>query len=65
MCLVCLVYLPLLAIHIEYLISNITRGASYGTISGYLFNNLLINTLKRAKSIPVLHSALYSLSAIY
>ena len=39
MCLVCLVSLPILAMHISYLLSNIIKGASSGTMSGYFFLN--------------------------
>ena len=38
-CRVCLVSLPFLAVHIADLLSNTITGASYGTISGSLFNN--------------------------
>ena len=61
---VCLVSLPFLATHIAYLLSKIIKGASYGTMSGYLFNNSLINVLKCAKAIPAVHDVLYSLSAL-
>ena len=43
MCLVCLIYLPLLAIHIEDLLSNTFKGDSSGTMSVYLFKNSWIN----------------------
>ena len=39
MCLVCLVYLPLLAMHIAYLLSKKIKGASFGTMSGSSFIN--------------------------
>ena len=56
--LVCLLYLPLLAIHIEDLLYNTTRGAFSWTIHGSLFNNLWIKILKCAKAIPSVHAAL-------
>ena len=58
MCLVCLVYLPFLAMHIADLLSKTTKGASSGTMSVYLFNNSLINIMKCAKAIPILHATL-------
>ena len=64
MCLVCLVSLPLLVIHIADLLSKTIRGAFYNTISGYLFNNSLINILKCAKAITLVHAELYSLSTL-
>ena len=63
MCHVCLVPLPLKAINTAYLLSNISRGYSSGTLSGSFFNNSLINKLKYAKYIPAVHVALYSLYA--
>ena len=64
MCLLWLVSLPLLEIHTTYLLSNITRRASYGTISGSLFNNSWIYILKCSKDIPAVHASLYSFSAL-
>ena len=64
MCLVYLVSLPFLAMHIADFLSNIIRGACYRTIYGSLFNNSLFIILKCAWSIPVVHSALYSLSPL-
>ena len=63
MCLVLLVSLALLAIHTVDLLSNIIKGAYSGTIYGSLFKNSLINILKCDKAIPIVHAALYSLSA--
>ena len=63
MCLVWLVSLTFLAIHTLDLLSHIIIGASFGTISGSLFKNSLIDILKCAKSIPTVHAELYSLSA--
>ena len=65
MCLVCLVFLPLLAIHIADLLSKTTRGSYSGTISGSLFKKSWINILKCAKAIPAVHASFYSLSALY
>ena len=64
-CLVCLMLLPLLAIHTYDLLSNIIRGSCYGTTSGYLFNNSLFGILKCDRSINAVHDSLYSLSALY
>ena len=58
MCLVCLVYLPFLAMHIADLPSETIKGACFGTMSGSLFNNSWTNILKWAKSIPAVHAAL-------
>ena len=49
MCLVCLAYLPFLAIHTEDLLSNIIRGAASGTISGSLLKNNELISLKFIK----------------
>ena len=38
-CLVCLVYLPFLAMHMADLLSKTIKGASFGTMSGSSFNN--------------------------
>ena len=65
MCLVCLLSFPLLYIHTSDLLSNIIRGAAYGTIFGSLVNNSLINILKCSKEIPAVHAALYSLPTLY
>ena len=65
MCLVCLVYLPLLAINTADLLSNIIRRASYGTISVSLSKNSLINILKCGKSITAVNDAVYSFSSLY
>ena len=64
MCLVCLVSLKLLAIHISYLPSKTTKGASSGTMYGYLLRNSWIDMMKCAKSIPAVHASLYSLFAL-
>ena len=40
------------------------KGDPYGTMSGSFFNNSLINILKYAKAIPVVHAELYSLYAL-
>ena len=64
MSLVCLLSLPFLAMHIAGLPSKTIKGASYGTMSGSLFNNARINILKCAKAIPAVHAALYSLSEL-
>ena len=64
MCMVFLVSLPYLAMQISDFLSNITIGGSYGTKSGSLFENLFIIILKCARTIPAVHDALYSLSAI-
>ena len=64
MCILWLVYLPLLSMQIADLPSNIIRGVYSGTISGSLFNNSLINILKCAKDIPAVHYALYSLPVL-
>ena len=58
MCLVCLVSLPLLAMHIEGLLYNTIRVASSGAIYESLLNSSWINILKFAKAIPVVHAAL-------
>ena len=41
------------------------RGACYGTIYGFLFNNLLVSILKYSRSIPEVHAVFYSLSELY
>ena len=64
MCLVCLVYLPLLATQTADLLPNIIRGDSSGNISGSLFNNEQINIPECPKSIPAVHAALWSLYAL-
>ena len=63
-CLLCLMYLPFLATQIDYLSSNIMRGACYGTIYRPLFHNLLFSILKWDRAIPAVYAALYSLSAL-
>ena len=62
-CLVCLVSLPFLSIQTADLLSNIVRGASYGTTYESLFKNSWIYILKCAKVIPEVHAALYQISA--
>ena len=64
MWLIFLVSLPFIAIHITHLLYKTIRGASYGTISGSLFNNSWINTLKFAKAISAVHYSLNSLLAL-
>ena len=63
-CMLCLVSLPVLAMHIEDLPSKTIKGASYGNMSGSYFSNSRINILKCAKAIPAMHAALYSLSPL-
>ena len=63
-CLVCLVFLPLLAINIADFIYNIIIGTFYGTTYVPLFNKLLFSILTFARAIPEVHTALYSLSAL-
>ena len=63
-CLVCLVYLPLLAIYTADLPYNIMRGACYGTTSRSLFRNSLFITLKCTRDIPAVYTELYQLSAL-
>ena len=55
-CLVWLVSLPFLAIHIVDLLSKTIRGASSGTMSGYLLKFSWFNILKYAKAIPAVHA---------
>ena len=50
--------------HIADLISNIIRGACYGTTYVSLFNNSLFSIMKCARSIPVVHASFYSLSEL-
>ena len=64
MFLVFLVSLPFLAMHMVDFISNTIKGASFGTMSGSLFNTSRSNILKCDKAIPAVHAALYSLSAM-
>ena len=64
MCLVCLVFLPLLAIHTDDILSIITIGAWYGTTYGSLFIISLFSIMKFAKTITAVNSELYSLSAL-
>ena len=56
---VCLMSLPLLAIQVADLPSNIIRDACYGTISVSFFRNSLFSILKFARAITVVHAALY------
>ena len=58
MFLVCLVLLTLLAIHTAYLLSNIMRGACYGTTYVSLLVNSFFIILKCARSIPEVRSEL-------
>ena len=60
-CLVCLVSILLLAIQKADLLPNTIKWSSSGDISGSLFKNSLINTLKCAKVITAVNAALYSL----
>ena len=64
MCLMWLVSLPLLAIKISDLISNIMGVDCSGTASGSLLNNSLFRILKFARDIPALHYALYFISEL-
>ena len=65
MCLVCLVSLPLLAMHIADLLFKTMKGDSSVTMSRSFFKkNSWIIILKCDKAIPAVHAALYSLSAL-
>ena len=64
-CLVCLVYLPFLAMQIADFLSNIMGGACSGTTYGFLFNNSLFGIMKFVRSIPSVRAELYSLSALF
>ena len=61
MCMVCLMSWPLLSIHISEFISNIMRGACYGTKSRSLYTRSLFIIIKYASDINAVVSALYSL----
>ena len=63
-CLVCLVYLPLISMHRADLPFNIMRCSCYGTTYGSMFNNSILGILKCSRSITVVHAALYSLLAL-
>ena len=65
MCLVLLVYIPLLATHTSDFLSNIIKRYSFVTIYVSLFKNSQINTLELVKAIPAVHDELYSLSELY
>ena len=58
MCLVCLVSLPFLYIHISDFLSNIKRGACYGTTYGYSFISSLFIIMKCDKAIPKVQAVL-------
>ena len=62
-CLLCLVSLPFLATNKDDLLSNIMRGACYGTTSGSLFRNSIFSILNFSRSINKVHATLYSLSS--
>ena len=64
MFMVCLVSLPLFAIHTSDLISNIIRSDCFGTTFGSFFINLLFNLMKCDRAIPAMHDALHSLAAL-
>ena len=64
MCLVCLMYLTLFAIHTAYLLSNIIRGLCSVNKLKSLFRNELFITLKCARSVHAVYASLYSLSEI-
>ena len=65
MYLVCFVFLPLFAIHSDDFISNIIRGACFGTTYGSLFITSFFRMMKCAKAITAVNPALYSLSELY
>ena len=56
--------LPLLAIHTAHLLSNIMKYDCYGNEPGTLYRNSLFSILKCTRSIPEVHAAVYSLSAL-
>ena len=60
---VCLVFLPLLAIHTSDFPSNIIRCACYGPISGSMLISSILIIIKFHRSITAYHAALYSLEA--
>ena len=63
--LLCLVSLAFLDINAYDLLSNIMRGAFYGTIFISLFTSSLFIIMKCARSIPVVNTELYQPSELY
>ena len=59
MCMLCLVYLPFLAMQIADLQSNIVIGDCSGTTSVSLFKNQLFSILECARAITSVNSELY------
>ena len=56
--LVCLVFLPLLDLHIADILSKTIKGASSGTMSGSVFKNSWINIMKLAHFRMLIHEFL-------